>query len=263
MATQPYPVVILCGGRGTRLKEETEWRPKPMVTIGDRPILWHIMKIYAHYGFTNFILCLGYKGDLIRDYFLNYDLKQSDLRIELGSKRITTLSPSHDEAGWAVTLVDTGQETLTGGRLKIASRYIESDRFLLTYGDGVADVNLHQLQQVHDQTQRWATVTGVRPSSRYGELTIQDGIVESFNEKPQTHEGWINGGFFMMSRKVLDLLEGDRSSLEAELMGKLADLGQLSVYQHNGFWQCMDTYREMELLNELWKTGRAPWKVWA
>jgi glucose-1-phosphate cytidylyltransferase len=233
-----------------------------MVSIGDRPILWHIMKTYAHYGFTDFILCLGYKGEMIRDYFLNYDLKNTDIRVELGSKRITKLSDGHGEDGWSVTLVDTGQETLTGGRLKRASKYIQANTFFLTYGDGVADVNIRALLDTHEQQQRWATVTAVRPSSRYGELNLGDGVVEAFKEKPQTHEGWINGGFFALNRKVLDLLEGDRSSFEAEPLRQLTEMGQLAVYQHAGFWQCMDTYREMELLNELWRTGNAPWKVW-
>ncbi len=259
---KPFPVVILCGGRGTRLKEETEWRPKPMVSIGDRPILWHIMKIYAHQGFNDFILCLGYKGDMIRDYFINYDLKNSDIRVELGSKRITKLAGGHDEDGWSITLVDTGQETLTGGRLKLASKYIDTDTFFLTYGDGVANVDIPKLLSVHQAQQRWATVTAVRPSSRYGELVVNDGMVAGFNEKPQTHEGWINGGFFVLSQKVLELIEGEQSSLEGQLMHQLAQQGQLAVHQHEGFWQCMDTYREMEMLNDLWARGAAPWKVW-
>jgi glucose-1-phosphate cytidylyltransferase len=257
-----YPVVILCGGRGTRLKEETEWRPKPMVSIGDRPILWHIMKIYAHYGFSDFILCLGYKGEIIRDYFLNYDLKNTDIRVELGSKRVTKLGRGHEEDGWSVTLVDTGQETLTGGRLKRASKYIQSDTFFLTYGDGVADINVADLLDTHRRNQCWATITAVRPSSRYGELTFEKGLVEVFEEKPQTHEGWINGGFFALSKKVLELVEGDSASFEGEPLRQLTTQGQLGVYQHDGFWQCMDTYREMEMLNELWRTGNAPWKMW-
>ncbi len=261
--TKPNPpVVILCGGRGTRLKEETEWRPKPMVSVGDRPILWHIMKLYACQGFTDFILCLGYKGDMIRDYFLNYDLKHSDIRIELGSQRVTELSNGHGEDGWSVTLVNTGEDTMTGGRLKRISRYLEGDEFCLTYGDGVADVDLNALVQCHREKQRWATVTAVRPSSRYGELSVQSGIADGFTEKPQTHEGWINGGFFILNRKVLNLIESDDIMFEREPMRQLVQMGELAVYQHEGFWQCMDTYRELELLNELWNSGAAPWKLW-
>jgi glucose-1-phosphate cytidylyltransferase len=256
------PVVILCGGRGTRLKEETEWRPKPMVSIGDRPILWHIMKIYASWGFTNFILCLGYKGEQIKDYFLNYDLKQCDIRLDLGSKRIEKLSNGHGEANWTISLVNTGEDSATGGRLKIASKYIESDTFLFTYGDGVANVNLGELLNYHYQKQKWATVTAVRPSSRYGELAIADGIAEMFSEKPQTHKGWINGGFFVLNRKAIDLIEDAHTNWEHEPLQQLTQMGELAVYQHEGFWQCMDTYREMEMLNELWRNNQAPWKVW-
>jgi glucose-1-phosphate cytidylyltransferase len=256
------PVVILCGGRGTRLKEETEWRPKPMVSIGERPILWHIMKIYASHGFTNFILCLGYKGDMIRDYFLNYDFKNSDIRVELGSKRVTKLTNGHGEDNWSVTLVNTGEETMTGGRLKIASQYIQTEEFCFTYGDGVTNANIRELVNFHCQQKKWATVTAVRPSSRYGELAVRDGIAEAFTEKPQTHEGWINGGFFILNRKVLDLIENDETVFEREPLHQLVQMGELAVYQHDGFWQCMDTYREMELLNDLWNTKQAPWKVW-
>ncbi len=256
------PVVILCGGRGTRLKEETEWRPKPMVSIGERPILWHIMKIYASHGFTNFILCLGYKGDIIRDYFLNYDLKNSDIKVDLGSKRVTKLSDGHEANNWSVTLVDTGQKSMTGGRLKIASKYINSDTFCFTYGDGVANIDIDSLVQFHSEKGKWATVTAVRPSSRYGELVINNGIAEAFAEKPQTHEGWINGGFFVLNRKVIDFIKDEETIWEQEPLQKLAETGELAVYQHQNFWQSMDTYREMELLNDLWNRGNAPWKVW-
>jgi len=259
--TRP-PVVILCGGRGTRLKEETEWRPKPLVSIGDEPILWHIMKIYAYYGFTDFILCLGYKGEMIRDYFLNYDLKHSDIRLQLGSKKITKLTDRNPEENWSITLANTGLETMTGGRLKRVSRYIHSNSFLLTYGDGVTNLNIREVFEFHQQKGKLATVTAVRPSSRYGELSIREGLVEAFVEKPQTHEGWISGGFFVMNRQVLDLIPGDETVLESDPMQNLAREGELAVYQHDGFWQSMDTYREMELLNVLWRGGEAPWKVW-
>jgi len=256
------PVVILCGGRGTRLKEETEWRPKPMVSIGERPILWHIMKIYAHYGFNNFILCLGYKGEMIKDFFLNYNMRNSDICVELGSKKITKLTNGHAEDNWSVTLVDTGLEAMTGGRLKIASQYIKTDDFLLTYGDGVANVDINALVEFHQQQGKLGTVTAVRPSSRYGEIAIQNGIAVDFIEKPQTHEGWINGGFFVLNRKVLDLIAGEETIFEKEPMHKLVKMGELAVYQHDGFWQCMDTYREMEMLNNLWHSHQAPWSVW-
>ncbi|MEA5468206.1 glucose-1-phosphate cytidylyltransferase [Spirulina sp. 06S082] len=256
------PVVILCGGRGTRLKEETEWRPKPMVSVGERPILWHIMKIYAAYGFKKFILCLGYKGDMIREYFLNYDLRNSDICVDLGSKNITKLSNDHDESDWSVSLVDTGQETMTGGRLKIAARYLSGDTFCLTYGDGVANVDLGTLLDFHLQKQRLATITAVRPSSRYGELFTEKGIVKLFTEKPQTQEGWINGGFFILNKKVLDFIESTTTIWEQEPLQKLVNIGELAVYEHTGFWQCMDTYREMEFLNELWLNSSAPWRVW-
>ena len=262
MAISNLSVVILCGGRGTRLKEETEWRPKPMVNIGSRPIIWHIMKLYATHGFKDFILCLGYKGDMIRDYFLNYDFKNSDIRLDLGSKKVTKLSNGHDENDWSVTLVDTGEETMTGGRLKNVGKYIEGNEFCLTYGDGVADVDLEALVDFHQKKGKLATVTAVRPSSRYGELLINNGIAEAFTEKPQTHEGWINGGFFVLNRKVLDFIKGDDTIWEQEPMQKLASTGELSAYQHEGFWQSMDTYREMELLNNLWNSGQAHWKTW-
>ncbi|WP_324616438.1 glucose-1-phosphate cytidylyltransferase [Lusitaniella coriacea] len=260
--SEKIPVVILCGGRGTRLKEETEWRPKPMVKIGDRPILWHIMKLYASWGFTDFILCLGYKGEMIKDYFLNYDLKQCDIRLDLGSKRVEKLSEGHQEDNWTISLIDTGQDTATGGRLKIASKYIKQDTFLFTYGDGVANVDIGKLVKYHRQKQKWATVTAVRPSSRYGELAIADGIAEAFSEKPQTNEGWINGGFFVLNRKVFDLIDDEQTNWENEPLQRLAQMGQLATYQHDGFWQCMDTYREMEILNELWERDRAPWRRW-
>jgi glucose-1-phosphate cytidylyltransferase len=253
--------VILCGGLGTRLREETELRPKPMVEIGGRPILWHIMKGYAHHGFTEFVLCLGYKGDAIRDYFLHYELRHCDATLTLGSRALE-IHRNHPEAGWKVTLAETGEKTLTGGRLKRVAPYLDGDRFLATYGDGVADIDLRALVDFHRRQGRLGTVTAVRPSSRYGELSFKDGIVQIFREKPQVHEGWINGGFFVFERAVLDRIGGDGESLEQGLLEKLARSGQLAVYQHDGFWQCMDTYREKELLNELWTGRKAPWAVW-
>ncbi|NCR53093.1 MAG: glucose-1-phosphate cytidylyltransferase [Microcystis aeruginosa L211-07] len=259
------PVAILCGGKGTRLREETEFRPKPMIAIGNRPIIWHIMKTYAHYGLTDFMLCLGYKGEIIRDYFFSYDWNQSDVLLELGNKKVTKLDSGHDEEDWRIWLVDTGQETMTGGRLKRLTSYIDqtgSDIFLATYGDGVCDVNIADLLDFHYAHGKLATLTAVRPPSRFGELVIEDNLVSQFQEKPQTSEGWINGGYFVLNRKVLDLIEGDATTFEAQPLRTLAALGELAVYRHDGFWQCMDTYREMEVLNHLYDTGQARWKIW-
>lgn len=259
------PVAILCGGKGTRLREETEFRPKPIIPVGDRPIMWHIMKTYAHYGFKDFLLCLGYKGHVIREYFINYDWINSDILLELGSKKITKLGNSHEEKDWRLWLIDTGQETLTGGRLKRLKRYLEdigSDLFLATYGDGVCDVNISKLVKFHQNHGKLATVTAVRPASRFGELVLQDNLVTSFKEKPQTGDGWINGGYFVLHKSVLDLIEGDNTVFEDQPLKRLAEKGELAVYQHEGFWQCMDTYRELELLNELYQSGDAKWKVW-
>ncbi|NCR37954.1 MAG: glucose-1-phosphate cytidylyltransferase [Microcystis aeruginosa S11-05] len=250
------PVAILCGGKGTRLREETEFRPKPMIAIGNRPIIWHIMKTYAHYGLTDFMLCLGYKGEIIRDYFFNYDWNQSDVLLELGNKKVTKLDSGHDEEDWRIWLVDTGQETMTGGRLKRLTSYIGqsgSEIFLATYGDGVCDVNIADLLDFHYSHGKLATLTAVRPPSRFGELVIEDNLVSQFQEKPQTSEGWINGGYFVLNRKVLDLIEGDPTVFEAQPLRTLAALGELAVYKHDGFWQCMDTYREMEILGKYGK----------
>jgi len=254
-------VVILCGGLGTRLREETEFRPKPMVEVGGRPILWHIMKSYAHYGYTDFVLCLGYKGDMIRNYFLNYETHNRDLTVTLGSGQIA-IHKSHAEAGWQVTLAETGETTLTGSRLKRIESYLTGDRFMVTYGDGVADVDISRLLAFHEAHGKLGTVTAVRPSSRFGELSIQNDMVQVFKEKPQVGEGWINGGFFIFERAVLDLIKTDDESLEQGLLMKLASLKELAVYQHEGFWQCMDTYREMVLLNDLWQSNKAPWAAW-
>jgi glucose-1-phosphate cytidylyltransferase len=254
-------VVILAGGLGTRIREETEYRPKPMVEIGGRPILWHIMKTYATFGLTDFIICLGYKGDVIRDFFLNYEIRNRDFAVTLGSQKIE-VHGSHREEGWRVTLAETGATTMTGGRVKRVAQYLAGETFMLTYGDGVADVDIRGLLEFHRSSRKLATVTAVRPSSRYGELAIADGLVKMFREKPQVHEGWINGGFFVMEPAVLELIGGDKEPLESGLLERLVEQKELAVYQHRGFWQCMDTHREMELLNEIWRAGKAPWKVW-
>jgi glucose-1-phosphate cytidylyltransferase len=254
-------VVLLAGGLGTRLREETEFRPKPMVTIGGRPILWHIMKTYAHWGHREFVICLGYRGDVIRDYFLNYEVRHRDVTVTLGSRDVQ-VHGAHEEAGWSVTLAETGETTLTGGRLGRVARYLDGDRFMITYGDGVADVDLGRLLEFHCAHGRLATLTAVRPSSRFGEVVIDQDMVQGFQEKPQVQGAWINGGFFVFERAVLDIIAGDDESLEQSLLVKLTAMRQLGVYQHHGFWQCMDTPREMDLLNDLWRQDKAAWAVW-
>lgn len=255
-------VVILAGGLGTRLREETEYKPKPMVEIGGRPMLWHIMKIYAHHGFTEFLICLGYKGDTIRDYFLNYELRNRDFTITLGSQELEIHNGHHAESGWRVTLAETGESTQTGGRLKRVADYLRGGPFLATYGDAVADIDLARLLDFHRRQRRLATVTAVRPSSRFGELSIGDGIATAFREKPQVHEGWVNGGFFVFEPRALDLIEGDGDTLEQGMLTKLTAFHQLAAYRHEGFWRCMDTYREKQLLDEMWRSGKAPWALW-
>ena len=256
-------VMVLCGGLGTRLREETEFKPKPMVEIGGKPILWHIMKHYHSYGAGSFVLCLGYKGDVIRDYFLNYRSHNSDFAVDLASGSVETLSNGFDE-DWRVVLAETGRDTLTGSRIRRALRYVKGNTFFATYGDGVADVDLGALLAHHRRSGRLATVTAVHPSSRYGELGIQDGVVRTFREKPQVTQGWINGGFLVFEKAAFDRVPAalDDVSLEQGVLEALAADDQLAVYQHPGFWQCMDTYREMQLLNEMWSSGSAPWKTW-
>lgn len=255
-------VVILAGGQGTRLREETEYKPKPMVEIGGRPILWHIMKAYAHYGHTDFIVCLGYKGDVIRDYFLNYEIRNRDFTVTLGTQRVEIHNGLMEE-GWRVTLAETGQRTQTGGRIKRVEQYIGNETFMLTYGDGVSDLNIADLFAFHRRQRKLATITAVRPSSRFGVLSIEDGSVSAFREKPQVDEGWINGGFFVCEPEIFEFITDDSEIFEERALVELAARRQLAVYQHTGFWQCMDTYREMSLLNELWTSEQAPWKVWS
>lgn len=256
-------MVILCGGRGTRLKEETEFKPKPMVEIGGRPILWHIMKMYAHCGFKDFILCLGYKGEKIKEYFLNYEAMNNDFTISLGDKGKIEFHSNHLERDWKVTLVDTGQNTQTGARIKRIEQYIREDTFMVTYGDGVADINIKELFNLHMARKKIGTITAVHPSSRFGELIIKGNKVVTFSEKTQTTKGFINGGFFVFNRKFFQYLTNkDDCSLEREPLEKLSAQLQLSVYVHTGFWQCMDTQRELNLLTDLWERAKAPWKAW-
>ena len=255
-------VVILCGGQGTRLREETEFRPKPLVDVGGRPVLWHIMKTYAHHGFREFVLCLGYRGNMIKEYFLNYEAMNSDFTICLGQKSHLDFNGAHKEQDFRVTLAETGQETMTGGRIKQIEKYVDGDTFLVTYGDGLADVNIAALVAFHRSHGKIATVTTVRPNSRFGVLeTATDGKVLEFKEKPQL-DGWASAGFMVFERKVFDYIPDDKCILEREPLERLAAEGQLMAYRHDGFFYAMDTYREYLYLNELWQSGEAPWKVW-
>lgn len=260
------PVFILCGGQGSRLREETEILPKPMLRIGDRPILWHIMKIYAAHGLKRFVLALGYKGYAIREYFLNYRAHVLDAQFRLGEPHRAVFDGKLEEEDWEVTLAETGPETQTGGRLIRAARYLQAPEFCLTYGDGVGNVDLKRLLEFHRSHGKIATVTGVLPPGRFGELVVgRDGAASEFNEKLQTSGGRISGGFFVFRREFLERYlagKGEDCVLENEPLRRLAADGQLMVHPHDGFWQPMDTYREWKLLNDLWKSGQAPWKAW-
>jgi glucose-1-phosphate cytidylyltransferase len=258
-----FPVVILAGGFGTRLREQTEFIPKPMVPVGGKPILWHIMKIYSHYGFKRFIICLGYKGEIIKEYFFNYRMRTSDFTINLSDYKNINFHNSQNEEDWYVTLADTGERAMTGARIKRIEKYIDTENFLLTYGDGVAEININKTVDFHLSHGKLATVTGVNPPSRFGELIIEGDRVIEFGEKPQVGNGKINGGFFVFNRRVFDYLsDNDNCSLEREPLEKLAKDKNLMVYMHSDFWQCMDTLRDMNLLNEHWKSGNPPWKIW-
>jgi glucose-1-phosphate cytidylyltransferase len=253
-------VVILCGGLGTRLREETEYKPKPMVDIGGKPMLWHIMKIFSHFGFRRFILCLGYKGNVIKEYFLNYEAMSNDFRIRLGRKNSLTFQSNHTEQDFDVTLVDTGLKTMTGGRIKRIERYIENDKFMVTYGDGLANVDIGALVAFHCKHGKLATLTAAHPPSRFGILEMTaDGQVKRFREKVQTE--WINGGFMLFNRGVFEYLRSE-CVLEHEPMERLATDGQLMAFRHDGFWVGMDTFREYEMLNQIWDSGSVPWKMW-
>ncbi len=253
-------VVILAGGLGTRLSEETEVKPKPMVEIGGRPILWHIMKHYAHYGFKEFYIALGYRGEDIKRYFFEYYNLNGSMTIDLATGKVTMHRKKTED--WTVHLVDTGPETHTGGRVKRLEPYLRNETFMVTYGDGVSDIDLQALLSFHRSHGRISTVTSVRPPARFGNLTFEDELVVNFTEKPQIGEGWINGGFLVFEPGVFDYLDGDRSSLEADAMERLAGDRQLVAYRHDRFWQCMDTIRDKRLLERLWQEGQAPWRVW-
>ena len=258
-------VVILCGGRGTRLREETEYRPKPMLPIGNRPILWHIMKTYAHHGHKDFILCLGYKGDMIRDYFRNYLWNTCDATLRLGIEPHTQFHTRHDEEDWSVTLADTGENSMTAYRVRLIEKYLgNDDTFLLTYGDGVGNMDINGSIAFHKKSGQICAMTAVHPPGRFGELGLDEfGRVHGFNEKPQAEGGYINGGYMVCSREIFKYLPDDPGiMLEQDPMRKLTAEGQLAAFRHEGFWQPMDTFQEFTLLNSLWEKGKAPWKVW-
>jgi glucose-1-phosphate cytidylyltransferase len=254
-------VVLLAGGMGTRLSEETVMRPKPMVEIGGKPILWHIMKMYSHYGFHDFIICLGYKGYMIKEYFANYFLHTSDVTFDILHNRMEVHQKYAEP--WKVTLVDTGDHTMTGGRVKRIQSYVNGEPFLLTYGDGVADLNIAQLVAFHQAHRKHVTVTATQPIGRFGALTLErDNIVKNFMEKPIGDGGWINGGFFVMQPEVFRYIGDDSTTLEREPMEKLAGEGELVAFKHYGFWQAMDTLRDKIHLEDLWASNKAPWKLW-
>lgn len=253
-------VAILAGGLGTRLAEETSRIPKPMVEIGSKPILWHIMMIYSHFGFDDFAVACGYKGELIKDYFHNFALRNNDYSIRL-SDGYTQVLNAHAR-DWTVSVIDTGLETMTGGRMRRLSPFLGEGTFMLTYGDGVGDIDVRRLLAFHRAHGRLATVTAVRPPSRFGALDLDGDAVRRFSEKPQTDAGWINGGFFVFEPEVIDLIEGDTTVLERGPLETLASRGELLAYRHEGFWQPMDTLREKQLLEQLWQSGKAPWKMW-
>jgi len=256
-------VVILAGGFGTRISEESHLKPKPMIEIGERPILWHIMKIYSHYGFNDFIVCLGYKGYCIKEYFYHYFLHESDITFDFedGNQRIIH---QHSAEPWRVTLVDTGHQTMTGGRVKRIREYVGDDTFMLTYGDGVSDVRIDKLVEYHQTHGKLATVTSTQPTGRFGALMMSEGnFVNGFHEKPKGDGSWINAGFFVLEPEVFDFIEGDHTIFEREPLETLARREELVAYKHRGFWQPMDTLRDRMQLEELWKGGTAPWKVWS
>ncbi|MGV8085044.1 MAG: glucose-1-phosphate cytidylyltransferase [Candidatus Bilamarchaeum sp.] len=256
--------VILCGGQGTRLREETEFRPKPMVEIGGMPIVWHIMKIYAHFGINDFVLCLGYKGQMIKDYFLHKELLDQDVTINLRTGKRQKHSENNSAEDWNVTLADTGLNAMTGARVKKIQKFIGEDNFMLTYGDGLADVDIEALTKHHKKAGTIGTLTGTNPQSRFGMVkTDEKGIVTDFVEKPVLYDDRVNGGYYVFKKDVFDYLDTDDSCvLETKPLSTLAQKRQLSMYKHNGYWHCMDTYRDYMDLTKIWESGKVPWKVW-
>ncbi|MGL4108639.1 glucose-1-phosphate cytidylyltransferase [Clostridium sp. LP20] len=256
-------VVILAGGYGTRISEESHLRPKPMIEIGGNPILWHIMKYYSHYGFNEFIICCGYKGYMIKEYFANYYLHRSDITFDFTENNKMTIHSNIAEP-WKVTLVDTGLDTMTGGRLKRVQNYIGNETFMLTYGDGLCDVNINDLLEFHKKKNKVATITAIQPGGRFGVLNIgeDNSTITSFAEKSKEDGGWINGGYMVLEPRIFDYIEGDETFLEKEPLENLARENMLSAFKHNGFWQCMDTQRDKEVLEKIWKSGKTSWKKW-
>ena len=252
--------VILAGGLGTRISEETHLKPKPMIEVGGKPLLWHIFKLYSHHGITDFIVCCGYKGYLIKEYFANYFLHTSDITFDLTTNDMQVHNRTTEP--WRITLVDTGESTMTGGRLKRVSEYLTGDTFCFTYGDGLSDINISNLINFHYNEGRQATLTAVQPPGRFGSLAFERGKVLSFKEKPSGDGGWINGGFFVLNSSVIDLIDGDQTTWEQQPLQALAESGQLSAFHHTGFWQPMDTLRDKTTLENLWQSGQAPWKTW-
>ncbi|GAP21739.1 glucose-1-phosphate cytidylyltransferase [Leptolinea tardivitalis] len=252
--------IILAGGLGTRLAEETEVRPKPLVEIGHQPILWHILKHYSYYGHNEFFIALGYKGEMIKRYFLDYSNLSGQLTIDMKTGRV--ISEQSECEPWTVHLVDTGQKTNTGGRVKRLAPFLKKETFFITYGDGVSNINLDELLAFHRSQKKMVTITAVRPPARFGGLEFDGDLVMKFTEKPQTGEGWINGGFMVCEPELLDVINNDLSSLEADVLDYLASINQISAYRHFGFWQCMDTLRDKKLLEQFWQDGNAPWKIW-
>ncbi|HUW39148.1 MAG TPA: glucose-1-phosphate cytidylyltransferase [Rhodocyclaceae bacterium] len=252
--------VILAGGLGTRLSEETQLRPKPMAEIGGKPILWHILKTYSSHGIDDFIICLGYKGYMIKEYFANYFLHTSDVTFDMSNNRME-VHEKHAEP-WRITLVDTGEATMTGGRLKRVAHYLDDEDFCFTYGDGLSNVNIRDLISFHRHNGTLATVTAVQPPGRFGALDLQHNRITTFKEKPEGDGGWINGGYFVLSPRVIARIAGDDTTWEREPMESIAHAGQLAAYRHTGFWQPMDTLRDKMALEEMWNANRAPWKVW-
>jgi len=255
-------VVILAGGIGMRLREETEYKPKPMVQIGPYPILWHIMKIYMYHGFNDFIICLGYKGEMIREYFLNYEAFNNDFTLEYGNKSNIKIHRTENHDHFNVTLVDTGPDTMTGGRIKKIEKHINTENFMMTYGDGLSNIDIYKLYKYHLKHGKVATVIGVHPESRFGELIIKDDTVVDFSEKPQLTEGHINGGFFVLNKNVFKYIGEKDCFFEMEPIRRITKDKQLKVYKHDGFWHCMDNIRDVKSLNDLWEQGKAAWKIW-
>ncbi len=253
-------VLLLAGGYGTRLSEETDIKPKPMLQIGGKPILWHIMKMYSHYGFNDFVILLGYKGYYIKEYFANYYLHQSDITFDMKNGEMKVHNNSSEP--WKVTLIDTGLDTMTGGRIKRAKEYIDDETFMLTYGDGVSDVNIKDLVVFHKNNNKKATMTAIQPAGRFGALDIETNLVNNFVEKPAGDGNWINGGFMVCEPDVLDLIESDSTTFEQYPLQTLARQGELGAFKHHGFWQCMDTLRDKTSLNNMWNRKEAKWKVW-